>query len=64
MQDDKVIQQVNEELKKDQASHKKPAEQKEAKANKDFDLSDKIRDDLSALGLTIKDSREGTTWSK
>ena len=37
---------------------------KEAKANKDFALSDKIRDDLSALGLTIKDSREGTTWSK
>ena len=37
---------------------------KEAKANKDFALSDKIRDDLSALGLKIKDSREGTTWSK
>ena len=36
---------------------------KDAKANKDFVLSDKIRDDLAALGLTIKDSREGTTWS-
>ena len=37
---------------------------KEAKTNKNFALSDKIRDELSALGLTINDSREGTTWSK
>jgi cysteinyl-tRNA synthetase len=35
----------------------------EAKANKNYDLSDKIRDQLKNLGITIKDSKEGTTYS-
>lgn len=35
----------------------------EARANKDFAMSDKIRDYLLDLGITIKDSKEGTTWS-
>ena len=34
-----------------------------AKANKDFATSDKIRDELTALGITIKDTKEGSTWS-
>lgn len=35
----------------------------EARANKDFALSDKIRDELEAVGITLNDSREGTTFS-
>jgi cysteinyl-tRNA synthetase len=33
----------------------------EAKVNGNFDLSDKIRDELSAAGIQLKDSRDGTT---
>ncbi|MCK8521833.1 cysteine--tRNA ligase [Aquimarina sp. D1M17] len=35
----------------------------EARANKDFATSDKIRDELHAMGIQLKDSREGTTFS-
>ncbi len=35
----------------------------EARANKDFATSDKIRDELIAIGIQLKDSREGTTFS-
>ena len=34
----------------------------EAKANKDFAQADAIRDELAALGIILKDSREGTSW--
>ncbi|MFI5220702.1 MAG: cysteine--tRNA ligase [Bacteroidia bacterium] len=34
-----------------------------AKANKDFKSSDKIRDDLKSLGFEIKDGKEGTTFT-
>jgi cysteinyl-tRNA synthetase len=33
-----------------------------ARARKDFKESDRIRDELTAMGVTIKDSKEGTTW--
>lgn len=36
----------------------------EAKANKDFVTSDRIRDELSAIGIQLKDSKEGTLWNK
>ncbi|HEY1024309.1 MAG TPA: cysteine--tRNA ligase [Sphingobacteriaceae bacterium] len=36
----------------------------EAKANKDYVTSDKIRIGLQELGIQLKDSKEGTTWSK
>jgi cysteinyl-tRNA synthetase len=36
---------------------------KEAKANKDFATSDKIRDQLTAIGVTLKDTKEGCEWS-
>ena len=36
---------------------------KEAKANKDWATSDKIRDSLKALGVDIKDTKEGCEWS-
>ncbi|MFZ4526209.1 MAG: cysteine--tRNA ligase [Chlorobium sp.] len=35
----------------------------EARKNKDFALSDKIRDRLQEAGIEIKDTREGASWS-
>jgi cysteinyl-tRNA synthetase len=35
-----------------------------AKSNKDWGTSDLIRDELGKLGVTIKDSKDGTEWSK
>ncbi|AJR03524.1 cysteine--tRNA ligase [Siansivirga zeaxanthinifaciens] len=35
----------------------------EARANKDFALSDKIRDELAHVGIQLKDGKEGTTFS-
>ena len=35
---------------------------KQAKENKDFSKSDAIREELLAMGIVIKDTREGTTW--
>jgi cysteinyl-tRNA synthetase len=35
----------------------------EARANKNFALSDQIRDQLLELGITLNDSREGTTFN-
>lgn len=34
----------------------------DAKANKDYAESDRIRDELAAQGIILKDSREGTSW--
>ena len=34
-----------------------------AKANKDWGTSDKIRDTLNALGVTVKDGKDGATYS-
>ena len=36
----------------------------EAKANKDYATSDRIRIGLQELGIQLKDGKEGTTWSK
>ena len=36
----------------------------EAKANKDYLTSDKIRNGLQAIGIQLKDGKEGTTWSR
>ena len=33
-----------------------------AKANKDWATSDKIRDELAALGFEVKDTKDGFTW--
>ncbi|RBI65984.1 cysteine--tRNA ligase [Vreelandella sulfidaeris] len=40
----------------------KIAQRQEAKANKQFAQADAIRDELAALGIILKDSREGTSW--
>ncbi|MBV7269955.1 cysteine--tRNA ligase [Winogradskyella luteola] len=36
---------------------------KEARLNKNFALSDKIRDELAEVGIQLNDSREGTTFT-
>ena len=33
-----------------------------AKANKDWATSDRIRNELTALGFEIKDTKDGATW--
>jgi cysteinyl-tRNA synthetase len=38
------------------------AERTAARARKDFKESDRIRDELAAMGVVIKDSKDGTTW--
>jgi cysteinyl-tRNA synthetase len=38
------------------------AERTAARARKDFKASDRIRDELAAMGVVIKDSKDGTTW--
>jgi cysteinyl-tRNA synthetase len=38
------------------------ADRTAARARKDFGESDRIRDQLAAMGIVIKDSKEGTTW--
>jgi len=38
------------------------ADRTAARARKDFRESDRIRDELAAMGVAIKDSKEGTTW--
>ncbi len=35
----------------------------EARANKDFALSDKIRDELAEVGIQLKDGKDGTTFT-
>src|SRR5699024_3718395 len=36
---------------------------KQARENKNFALSDQIRDELAELGIELKDGREGTSFS-
>ena len=33
-----------------------------ARKAKDFKESDRIRDELAAMGVVLKDSKDGTTW--
>ncbi len=35
-----------------------------ARTNKDYAASDKIRDELAKLGIVIKDTKDGASWSK
>jgi cysteinyl-tRNA synthetase len=49
-------------LEKKSAVESKILERAAARARKDFKESDRIRDELAAMGVVIKDSKEGTTW--
>jgi cysteinyl-tRNA synthetase len=33
-----------------------------ARVQKNWEESDRIRDELAAMGVVLKDSKEGTTW--
>jgi cysteinyl-tRNA synthetase len=35
----------------------------QARTNKDWGTSDKIRDGLKTAGIQLKDAKEGTTWT-
>jgi cysteinyl-tRNA synthetase len=35
---------------------------KEARSNKNFELADKIRDEMIRLGVEVKDTRDGFEW--
>jgi len=35
---------------------------REARESKDFQLSDRLRDELSAMGITIRDTKDGAEW--
>ena len=37
---------------------------KKAKKEKNFERSDAIRDELTALGISIMDTPDGTLWEK
>lgn len=39
-------------------------ERQQARANKDWATADKIRDELKAQGITLKDTPQGVTWIK
>ena len=40
------------------------AQRAAAKKEKNFAEADRIRDELAAMGVTIKDTRQGTQWSR
>ena len=37
---------------------------KQAKEDKNFDLADKIRDELQKEGILLEDKKSGTEWKK
>ena len=38
------------------------AVRQDAKANKDWATSDKIRNELTAIGIRVKDRKDGVDW--
>jgi cysteinyl-tRNA synthetase len=36
----------------------------QARSQKDWTTSDKIRDTLTEVGITVKDGKDGVSWSK
>jgi cysteinyl-tRNA synthetase len=39
-------------------------QRQEARKNKDWATADKIRDELKAKGIILKDTPQGVTWTK
>ena len=39
-------------------------ERQEARKNKDWATADRIRDELKARGIILKDTPQGVTWTK
>ena len=61
LKDEKAVENNNEKL--EGVVHMLIDMRDEARANKDFAMSDQIRDQLIALGIQLKDGKEGTTFS-
>ncbi len=61
LKDEKAVGNNNEKL--EGVVHMLIGMRNEARANKDFAMSDQIRDQLIALGIQLKDGKEGTTFS-
>ena len=61
LKDEKAVGNNNEKL--EGVVHMLISMRNEARANKNFALSDQIRDQLIALGIQLKDGKEGTTFS-
>ena len=61
LKDEKAIGNNNEKL--EGVVHMLIGMRNEARANKDFAMSDQIRDQLIALGIQLKDGKEGTSFS-
>ena len=40
------------------------AKRAQAKKDRDFAMADQIRDELTTKGIVLKDTREGTKWSR
>jgi cysteinyl-tRNA synthetase len=40
------------------------AQRNQARRNRDFALSDRLRDELLRLGVVIEDTKEGTRWRR
>ena len=57
------LKQVSAELEKDYSSMEQIIEdRKNARAEKNWAIADKIRVALDNVGIILKDSKEGTTW--
>jgi cysteinyl-tRNA synthetase len=61
LKDEKAIGNNNEKL--EGVVHMLIGMRNEARANKDFAMSDQIRDQLIALGIQLKDGKEGTSFN-
>jgi cysteinyl-tRNA synthetase len=61
LEDEKVSDSSNDKL--EGTIHMLIEMRKQARDNKNFALSDQIRDQLIALGIQLKDGKEGTTFS-
>jgi cysteinyl-tRNA synthetase len=48
----------------DEEVEKKIKQREEARIKKDFNLSDKIRDELAQMGIVLEDGSTGTSWRK
>ena len=58
-----ILSKVNEKLGKSYSSMDELIEdRKQARAEKNWDLADKIRVVLDEVGIVLKDSKEGTVW--